>query len=177
MDEATFTTDEETTLVFKSTVKEDKLYFNGLEIKYSENVTKSQMPTNYKKMLSFRDSSDNLLMTGEIIDSAEYKVIDNVPTLVLTINDTDTFFKVTDEISKSNDQLLILWYNFNSSNSFRKNKDECGILSYNSCIMNISVSSGQNGKTVNITNTDKETVDYISELLKDRKQDDKVSED
>ncbi len=177
VDEATFTTDEETTLVFKSTVKEDKLYFNGLEIKYSENVTKSQMPTNYKKMLSFRDSSDNLLMTGEIIDSAEYKVIDNVPTLVLTINDTDTFFKVTDEISKSNDQLLILWYNFNSSNSFRKNKDECGILSYNSCIMNISVSSGQNGKTVNITNTDKETVDYISELLKDRKQDDKVSED
>ncbi len=84
-------------------------------------------------VLSFRDTSDNLLMTSEVLGRNGASVSQNNKTfqyqVKLDIKDTETFYNVTNEVSKkSNDNnKLIIWLDFDELvDSYVSEKTICG---------------------------------------------------
>ncbi len=70
--------------------------------------------------LTFRDSSDNLLMTSDVLSSGGAKVSTDdkgLPAVALTIKDKDTFYKVTKKVSQTSDQLLVIWLDYKETDS------------------------------------------------------------
>jgi len=63
--------------------------------------------------LTFRDSSDNLLMNSDVISGAQPSKDENGnPAVLLKVKDKDTFYKVTKKISESNDKTMVIWLDF-----------------------------------------------------------------
>ena len=71
--------------------------------------------------LTFRDSSDNLLMTSDVLSSGGAKVSTDEngrPAVALSIKDKDTFYKVTKQISETSDKLLVIWLDYKDTDSY-----------------------------------------------------------
>ena len=64
--------------------------------------------------LSFRNSSDELLMTSDVLRSAKLDQDSEtkLPVVQLAIKDNDKFYKVTKAISQTEDQLIVMWLDF-----------------------------------------------------------------
>ena len=108
--------------------------------------------------LTFRDSSDNLLMTSDVLSSGGAKVSTDEkgrPAVALSIKDKDTFYKVTKQISGTSDKLIVIWLDYTDSDSYssealkaqqtRNKKDEeklgCGTAN-SKCLSAATVSQG-----------------------------------
>ncbi len=67
-------------------------------------------------VLTFRDSSDNLLMNSDVLQSGKAQISYNNKTnsydVVLGIKDTKLFQQVTKQVSESSDQLMVIWLDF-----------------------------------------------------------------
>ena len=79
--------------------------------------------------LTFRDSSDNKVMDKSVLSSGSAAKIsqdDNGrPAILLNVRDTDTFYQATSQISQSDDQLMVIWLDFDpSTDSYKTAK--CG---------------------------------------------------
>lgn len=94
--------------------------------------------------LTFRDTSDNLLMTSSVLRSGGAKVSYNqsgLPVVALSVSDKDKFFEVTKNISKASDNRIVIWLDFSETDSFNKEKNNCGTEASN-CLSVASVSQG-----------------------------------
>ena len=88
-------------------------------------------------VLSFRDYNDNLLMTSDVLGGAAKVTTDQYgrPAVSLSIKDTDKFYNVTNKVKDMNNNLIVIWLDFDENkDSFIKEKDNCGSLSTSRCL-------------------------------------------
>jgi SecD/SecF fusion protein len=94
--------------------------------------------------LSFRDTSDNLLMTSSVLKAGNVKVAADdkgSPAVALPISDVDKFYNVTDQVSKMNDNRIVIWLDFEEGkDSFAAEQNKCGSLSNSKCLSAATVS-------------------------------------
>ena len=93
--------------------------------------------------LTFRDTSDNLLMNGDVISKATVGSDSNGrPAVALSVKDKDTFYKVTKKVSEMEDNRIVIWLDYDETDSFAKESYSCGSLSASKCLSVASVSEG-----------------------------------
>lgn len=94
--------------------------------------------------LTFRDASDNLLMTSDVLKSGGARVTTNekgLPAVSLQINDKEKFYEVTNRISKEEKNLIVIWLDYEEGDSFSNEQYLCGSDESN-CLSAASVSQG-----------------------------------
>ncbi len=122
-------------------------------------------------LLSFRDTSDNLLMSSDILGSGGASVDTNSQTLrpvvKLDIKDTAAFYKVTNNLSKSSDNRMVIWLDFDEEkDSFKNSSSTCGTDEDKKCLSAAYVNEGLNSSSVIIEgNFTKEKVTRLAELI------------
>ena len=82
-------------------------------------------------VLSFRDYSDNLLMTSDVLGGEARVSQDEFghPAVSLRIKDTDTFYEVTKKVKNMTNNIMVIWLDFDEDkDSYRSelNKGGCG---------------------------------------------------
>lgn len=95
--------------------------------------------------LTFRDTSDNLLMNSEVLVSGGAKVGQDEygkPAVSLSVKDKDKFYEVTKKISESSDNRIVIWLDYDETTSFSKEQANCGSLSSSKCLSVASVLQG-----------------------------------
>lgn len=106
--------------------------------------------------LTFRNSSDELVMTSDVLKPGSVKVAQderniNNYYLVLSIADIDTFHKQTSIIRENND-VMVIWLDFEDGvDSFEKEQANCGTSSDSRCISYASINGELTGDTVQLT--------------------------
>ncbi|MFV0249643.1 MAG: protein translocase subunit SecF [Bacilli bacterium] len=96
--------------------------------------------------LTFRDTDDNLLMNSDVLKSGGAKVSQDSsgnPAVSLSVADKDQFYKITKQISESDDNRIVIWLDFNEENGFSTTSDGnlCG-TSGSTCLSSATVSQG-----------------------------------
>lgn len=94
--------------------------------------------------LTFRDTSDNLLMSADVLKSGGAKVgQDNNgnPAVALTIEDKEQFYKITKKVSEMEDNRLVIWLDYQDTDSFQAEQATCGKNS-SRCLSVAGVSQG-----------------------------------
>ena len=80
--------------------------------------------------LTFRDTSDNLLMTSSVLKSGGAKVSmdqSGRPAVALSIKDNDSFYKATKKVSEMSDNRIVIWLDFEEGrDSFKEEESMCG---------------------------------------------------
>ncbi len=93
-------------------------------------------------VLTFRNSSDELLMNSDVLDSPGASLDYNEtgkPVVALKIKDNDTFYRTTKKVSESEDKLIVIWLDYDESiHSYEAMKEECGTNNA-ACISSASV--------------------------------------
>lgn len=93
--------------------------------------------------LTFRDTSDNLLMNGDVINKATVGSDSNGrPAVALSVKDKDTFYKVTKRVSEMKDNRIVIWLDYDETDSFATEGSNCGSLNASKCLSVASVSEG-----------------------------------
>ena len=119
--------------------------------------------------LSFRDTSDNLLMTSDVLRSGAAKVgqqDDGSPVVSLSIKDKDEFYKVTKKVSKMDDNRIVIWLDFEEGkDSFSSEEAKCGSLNNSRCLSVASVSQGFSSDVIIEGNFEQEEVENLVDLI------------
>lgn len=122
-------------------------------------------------IISFRDSSDNLLMNSDVLEAGSAEVGEDAygnPVISLTVVDKDKFYKVTKKISESEDKLIIIWLDYDGTTSYKvENQSEsgCGGANANGCLSASIVSQGFASDVIIQGNFTLEEVEEIVELI------------
>ena len=119
--------------------------------------------------LSFRDTSDNLLMTSDVLRSGAAKVgqqDDGSPVVSLSIKDKDEFYKVTKKVSTMDDNRIVIWLDFEEGkDSFSAEEAKCGSLNNSRCLSVASVSQGFSSDVIIEGNFEQEEVENLVDLI------------
>ena len=135
--------------------------------------------------LTFRDVSDNLLMTSDVLVSGGASVATNEKTgayeVSLRIKDKDEFYKVTKQISKREDNLITIWLDYEEGKDsyYKKDADgkkiknangsyeteNCGDLTNSHCLSAATVSQGFASDVVIQGNFSRDEVTGLVELI------------
>ena len=119
-------------------------------------------------VLTFRNSSDELLMAADVLDSPGASLDYNEtgrPVVALKIKDNDTFYHVTSAVSKSEDQLIVIWLDFDEAkHSFASMKEECG-TSNAACISSATVKEAFSSNVVIEGDFTKEEAQELVDLI------------
>ena len=119
-------------------------------------------------VLTFRNSSDELLMAADVLDSPGASLDYNEtgrPVVALKIKDNDTFYQVTSAVSKSEDQLIVIWLDYDETkHSFASMKEECG-TSNAACISSATVKEAFSSNVVIEGNFTKEEAQELVDLI------------
>ena len=95
--------------------------------------------------LTFRDTEDNLLMTSDVLKAGGAKISQDdsgTPAVLLTVSDVDTFYSVTNRISQQENNVIVIWLDFNElTDSYSKEGQLCGTDESN-CLSAATVSQG-----------------------------------
>lgn len=95
--------------------------------------------------LSFRDTEDNLLMTSDVLRAGGAKIGQDSagnPAVALSVKDKDKFYEVTSEISKKDNNQIVIWLDYNDlRDSYEKEGSMCG-TSESNCLSAATVSQG-----------------------------------
>ena len=121
--------------------------------------------------LSFRDSSDKKLMDKTVLSSGTAAKISQddkgKPAILLNVKDKDLFYKVTDQISKTDDKLIVIWLDFVQGED--KYKDAtCGEfddLNNAKCLSAATVSQGFSSNVIIQGNFTEEQVKDLVDLI------------
>ena len=122
-------------------------------------------------LLSFRDTSDNLLMSSDILGKGGASVDTDSqklrPVVKLDIKDTKTFYEVTTNVSKLSDNRIVIWLDYEDGvDSYNLHKDTCGTEEDTKCLSAAYVEEGLNSSSVIIQgNFTKEKVTRLAELI------------
>ena len=95
--------------------------------------------------LTFRDTSNHLLMTSDVLGgNAKVSSDQNgKPAVSLSIKDKDKFYEVTSKVSKMSNNLIVIWLDYDEEkDSYSSEKDKCGSLSDSHCLSAATVSQG-----------------------------------
>lgn len=119
--------------------------------------------------LTFRDTKDNLLMTADVLKSGGARVgQDNngFPAVALSIKDNEKFLKVTTNVSKMEDNRIVIWLDFEEGkDSFSKEQGKCGSLKSSRCLSVASVGQGFSSDVIIQGNFKLEEVTSLVELI------------
>lgn len=119
--------------------------------------------------LSFRDTSDNLLMTSDVLKSGGAKVgrdESGNPVVSLGVSDRDEFYKMTKKVSKMEDNRIVIWLDFDeNSNSFKNEESQCGSLNNSKCLSAATVSQGFSSDVIIQGNFTDEEVENLVDLI------------
>lgn len=95
--------------------------------------------------LSFRDSSDKLLMSSDVLKAGGAKISQDSsgrPAVLLSIKDKNKFYEVTNKIKDQENNSIVIWLDYNElTDSYEKEKQQCG-TSGSKCLSSATVSQG-----------------------------------
>lgn len=94
--------------------------------------------------LTFRDTSDNLLMNASVLRSGGAKLSTDTsgrPAVALSVKDKDEFFDVTKKLSQADDNRIVIWLDYEDGDSFQTEQYMCGTENSN-CLSVATVSQG-----------------------------------
>lgn len=118
--------------------------------------------------LTFRDTSNHLLMTSEVLGGNAKVTTDQYgnPAVSLSIKDKDTFYDVTSKVSKMDNNMIVIWLDFEEGkDSYSKEKDNCGSLSNSRCLSAATVSQGFSSDVIIQGNFTEEEAKSLVELI------------
>ena len=122
--------------------------------------------------LTFRDTEDNLLMTSDVLTSGVAKISQDAagnPAVSLSVKDKEKFYDVTNKISKSKDQTIVIWLDYNDAkDSFKKESSRCGSVDSN-CLSAATVSQGFASDVIIQGNFTDEEVENLTDLISNLK--------
>lgn len=118
--------------------------------------------------LTFRDTSDNLLMNADVLKSGGAKVGRNdngLPVVSLSIKDKDTFYEQTLKVSQKSDNRIVIWLDYDEeTDSFANEQGTCGENNSN-CLSVASVKQGFASDVIIEGNFTNEEVTNLVELI------------
>ena len=121
--------------------------------------------------LSFRDSSDKKLMGKEVLSSSMAAKVSKDdsgrPAVLLNVKDTDKFYNVTTDISKTDDRLIVIWLDYDADTDSYKTSD-CGRfdnLVDAKCLSAATVSQGFSSNVIIQGNFTEEQVQNLVDLI------------
>ncbi len=95
--------------------------------------------------LTFRDSEDNLLMSSDVLDAGGARLTTDQngrPAVSLAVKDKDTFYKVTNAVKDYENNVIVIWLDYNEmTDSYANEGSMCG-TSESNCISSATVSEG-----------------------------------
>lgn len=119
--------------------------------------------------LTFRDTSDNLLMTSDVLKSGGAKVGQDEkgkPVVSLSIKDKDEFYKMTKKVSEMEDNRIVIWLDFDEDkNSFSQEGNTCGSLNASNCLSVATVSQGFSSDVIIQGDFETEEVENLVDLI------------
>ena len=116
--------------------------------------------------LTFRDTSDNLLMNSDVISSAKIGTDEKGrPAVALSVRDKDTFYDVTKNISTMSDNRIVIWLDYDETDSFTAEQASCGSLTSSKCLSVASVSEGFASDVIIQGNFTAEEVENLVDLI------------
>lgn len=117
--------------------------------------------------LTFRDTSNNLLMTSEVLKSGGARVgqdSNGNPAVSLAVKDKDTFYKVTKKLSESDNNTMVVWLDFDEGVDTYM-EGGCGVSSSSGCLSAATVSQGFASDVIIQGNFTKEEVEDLVDLI------------
>lgn len=125
--------------------------------------------------LTFRDTSDNLLMTSDVLKDGGARVSqDEYGNYVigLSIADKEQFYKVTKQVSEMQDNRIVIWLDFDAStDKYQNYQSVCGKVDTEEaiagikCLSSASVREGFADDVIIQGNFTKEEVENLVELI------------
>lgn len=118
--------------------------------------------------LTFRDTTDHLLMTSEVLGGKAKVTTDDKgrPAVSLSIKDKDQFYEVTSTISKKENNLIVIWLDYDEeTDSYSNEKNNCGSLSNSHCLSAATVSQGFASDVIISGNFTYEEVNNLVDLI------------
>ena len=95
--------------------------------------------------LTFRDSEDNLLMSSDVLEAGGARLTTDQngrPAVSLAVKDKDTFYKVTNAVKDYENNVIVIWLDYNEmTDSYASEASMCG-TSESNCISAATVSEG-----------------------------------
>ena len=118
--------------------------------------------------LTFRDTEDNLLMTSDVLKAGGAKISQDSngnPAVLLTVKDKDKFYEVTNKISSQENNMIVIWLDYNDlKNSYNKEQKSCGSSGSN-CLSAATVSQGFASDVIIQGNFTQEEVSNLVDLI------------
>ena len=118
--------------------------------------------------LTFRDTSNHLLMTSEVLGGNAKVTNDEYgrPAVSLSIKDKDTFYEVTSKVSKMTNNMIVIWLDYQEGkDSYSKEKEQCGSLSTSHCLSAATVSQGFSSDVIIQGNFTEDEAKSLVELI------------
>lgn len=118
--------------------------------------------------LTFRDTSDQLLMNSDVLKSGGARVSQDQygkPAVSLSVNDKSKFYEVTKKISEQTDKRIVIWLDFDETSSFQTEQAKCGSLGNSKCLSVASVSQGFASDVIIQGNFTTEEVEGLVDLI------------
>lgn len=118
--------------------------------------------------LTFRDTSDNLLMNSSVLKSGGAKASRNesgLPVVSLGVKDKDEFYAQTLKVSQKQDNRIVIWLDFDEeTDSFSSESSKCGNGTSN-CLSAATVSQGFASDVIIEGNFTTEEVNTLVDLI------------
>ena len=118
--------------------------------------------------LSFRDTDDKLLMNSDVLKAGGAKIGQDSagnPAVALSVKDKEKFYEVTNEISKKEDNKIVIWLDYNDlRDSYKKEASVCG-TSESNCLSAATVSQGFASDVIIQGNFTQEEVSNLVDLI------------
>ena len=93
-----------------------------------ENQSQAREILSLQANLTIRDADDNIKLTGKDIQQGsakqEFKQNTNQPAVTFKLKDSDKFKKVTEEISKKKENVMVVWLDYEKGDSYQKEKSK-----------------------------------------------------
>lgn len=118
--------------------------------------------------LTFRDTKDKLLMKSDVIKGAKLTVDQSTgkPAVALSIKDKDTFYKITKQVSESEDKTIVIWLDFQTGlDHYSQEKSKCGSLGDSKCISAAGVQEAFSSDVIIKGDFSKEEANSLAELI------------
>ena len=118
--------------------------------------------------LSFRDTTNHLLMTSEVLGGKAKVSQDQYgkPAVSLSIRDKDTFYDVTSRVSKMDSNVIVIWLDYEEGrDSYSTEREKCGSLGNSHCLSAATVSQGFSSDVIISGNFTTEEATSLVELI------------
>lgn len=118
--------------------------------------------------ITFRDTSNHLLMTSDVLGGKAKVTTDQNgrPAVSLSIKDKEQFYDVTSKISKMQNNMIVIWLDFEEGvDSYSKEQNTCGSLSNSHCLSAATVSQGFSSDVIIQGNFTQEEAKSLVELI------------